>query len=104
MQARNVALRDDPSHTQVGFMEDASFVRFRELSLSYTLPERLSSRYLASKGATATFAVRNLHKWTSYTGIDPEANADAGSTANVASDFQTIPPPTYFIFRLNLAF
>ena len=55
-------------------------------------------------GATATFAVRNLHKWTSYTGIDPEANADAGSTANVASDFQTIPPPTYFIFRLNLAF
>ena len=103
-QARNVALRDDPSHTQVGFMEDASFVRFRELSLSYTLPERLSARYLASKGATATFAVRNLHKWTNYTGIDPEANADAGSTANVASDFQTIPPPTYFIFRLNLAF
>jgi hypothetical protein len=104
MQARSVALRDHPSHTQVGFMEDASFVRFRELGLTYSLPSRLASHYLDSKSATFTFAARNLHKWTKYTGLDPEDNADAGSTANVASDFQTIPPPTYFIFRLNLGF
>jgi hypothetical protein len=68
------------------------------------VPTRLASRYLASKSATFTFAARNLHKWTKYTGIDPEDNADAGNTFNVASDFQTVPPPTYFILRLNLGF
>ncbi|HKW08746.1 MAG TPA: hypothetical protein VJO33_00115, partial [Gemmatimonadaceae bacterium] len=66
--------------------------------------QRWTSRYLAARSTTATFAVRNLHKWTKYTGIDPEDNADAGNTSNIASDFQTIPPPTYFIFRLNVGF
>ena len=104
-QARVVALRDHPARTQAGFMEDASFVRFRELSITATLPQSLYARAGASS-ASLTFAGRNLHKWTKYTGIDPESNADAGGggTLNAPSDFQTTPPPTFFTVRLNLGF
>jgi hypothetical protein len=104
-QARVVALRDDASRTQEGYMEDASFVRFRELSVTATLPQVIASRLRASN-ASLTFAGRNLHKWTSYSGIDPESNADAGGggTLNAPSDFQTSPPPTYFTVRFNLGF
>jgi TonB-linked SusC/RagA family outer membrane protein len=103
-QARAVALREHASRTQAGYMEDASFTRFRELTLTYQVPERFLGRSRFAKTASLNFAARNLHVWTNYTGIDPESNADAGSTASVASDFQTVPPPTYFIFRLNLGF
>jgi hypothetical protein len=48
-----------------------------------------------------TLAARNLATWSDYTGIDPEANY---STGDVPADFQTIAPPTYFTFRLNLGF
>lgn len=104
-QARVVALRDHPSRTQAGFMEDAAFVRFRELAVSAQLPARLASRVGASS-ASVTFAGRNLHVWTKYDGIDPESNADAGGggTLNAPSDFQTTPAPTFFTVRLNLGF
>jgi len=103
-QARAVAVRENAYHTQAGYMEDASFVRFRELSVGYTLPPSALARSRVAKTATLTFAARNLHVWTKYSGLDPESNADAGSTFNLPSDFQTLPPPTYFIFRLNLGF
>lgn len=103
-QARAVAVRETAARTQYGYFEDASFVRFRELSVSYVVPQRLARRLGGATSTSLTFAARNLHVWTNYTGIDPESNADAGSTANLASDFQTVPPPTYFILRLNLGF
>ncbi len=103
-QARAVAVREDPSHTQYGYMEDASFVRFRELSVTYMLPTALLGRINGSRSASLTFSARNLHTWTGYTGLDPESNANAGSTFNLPSDFQTVPPPTFYILRLNLGF
>lgn len=102
LQARAVAVRETPSRTQYGYFEDASFVRFRELSVSYVVPDRLTRLLGGARTTSLTFAARNLHTWTGYTGIDPESNADAGSTFNLPSDFQTVPPPTYYILRLNL--
>jgi TonB-linked SusC/RagA family outer membrane protein len=100
LQARVVALRDNPSRTQAGFIEDASFVRFRELSVTYAAPTTLASR-LRARAASLTFAARNLHVWTPYTGVDPEASYGSD---NVPNDFQTAPPPTYFTLRLNIGF
>jgi TonB-linked SusC/RagA family outer membrane protein len=103
-QARAVAVREDPSHTYYGYFEDASFLRFRELSVTYTLPQRLLARVTGGQSASLSFAARNLHVWTRYTGVDPESNASAGTTDTAPSDFQTMPPPTYFTFRLNVGF
>ena len=103
-QARAVAVREHASRTQAGYMEDAAFVRFREWSFRYQLPDNVVTASRFAKQANITFSVRNLHKWTNYSGVDPESNSDAGSTASVASDFQALAPPTYYTLRLNLGF
>lgn len=104
MQARAVAVRESSGNTQFGFMENGTFTRFRELTAIWTLPQGLVSRTSLAKEASFIFSARNLHKWTKYTGIDPESDSDAGSTISTQTDFQAAPPPTYFIFRLNVVF
>ncbi len=52
---------------------DASFAKLREVSASITLPAEWAARVRASR-ATLTLAGRNLHTWTDYTGLDPEAS------------------------------
>jgi hypothetical protein len=84
-------------------MENGTFTRFRELSATWILPQRLVAR-MSAKDASFVVSARNLHKWTKYSGIDPESDSDAGSTISTQTDFQAAPPPTYFIFRLNVTF
>jgi TonB-linked SusC/RagA family outer membrane protein len=100
-KARVVALRDTPARTQAGFIEDASFLRFRELALTYTMPSSFARRFLRGQSSTLTLAGRNLGKITNYSGIDPESNYGQNDVQN---DFQTAPPATYFILRLNIGF
>jgi hypothetical protein len=54
--------------------EDGSFVRMRELSLTYTAPRDLAAR-LGVKSLAVTGSGRNLLLWTKYSGTDPEVNA-----------------------------
>jgi len=54
------------------WVEKANFVKLRELSVSYVFAPSLARRMGASQ-ARLTLAARNLHTWTSYDGIDPEA-------------------------------
>jgi TonB-linked SusC/RagA family outer membrane protein len=99
-QARVVAVRQHPSRTVSGFLEEGDFLRFRELSLSFDAPERWASRVLGSRQVTATLAARNLGiLWTKFSGVDPEA---FGTTGDAPSTFQAFAPPTYFTFRLTL--
>jgi len=101
-QARTVLVREHPSRSVAGFLEDGDFVRFRELSLAYTLPEAWIARYLRGRSAVASASVRNVGViWTKFTGTDPEA---FGTTGDSPSSFQAFAPPTYFSFRLNLGF
>ncbi|MGH7719359.1 MAG: TonB-dependent receptor domain-containing protein, partial [Gemmatimonadaceae bacterium] len=79
------------------FFQDASFVKLREVSLSYRLPERWLGRAGIS-GATLTLAGRNLATWTDYNGIDPEVRS--GGTF----DQGLIPALTQFVTSLTLSF
>jgi TonB dependent receptor len=100
-KARVVALRDTPARTQAGFIEDGSFLRFREVALTYTMPTSIARRFLRGQSSTLTLAGRNLGKITKYSGVDPESNY---GQADVQNDFQTAPPSTYFLLRLNVGF
>lgn len=107
-QARVVALRDHPSATIDGFIEDAGFTRWRELAVTFNIPRDMLRRGRLFRGdrASVTFAGRNIALWTKYTGIDPEsAYFEGGGAGNeVAQDFQTAPPPTYYTIRFNFGF
>jgi TonB-linked SusC/RagA family outer membrane protein len=101
-QARAIAVRAHPSRTQFGFVESNRFIRFRELSATYTLPSSFSELFAASR-MTFTASARNIAVITGYSGIDPEGGY-FGTNSGFVSDFQTQPPPTYFTFKLNVAF
>ncbi len=54
--------------------ENGKFLRFRELSLTYTAPPAWASRVLGARYVSVTAAARNLALWTPYSGVDPEIN------------------------------
>jgi len=103
-QARAVAFREltGLSKTTYGFIEDGSFIRFRELGLTYTPSEAFSSRFLRARNSSLSISARNLgFLMKKYSGIDPEMNY---GNSDFVSEFQTAPTPTMFTVRLNLGF
>ena len=88
--------------TQAGYMQDADFIKFRELSLTYDAPAKWGSRIGAST-LSFTIAGRNLATWTKYKGLDPELN-EAGQNNFTTADFLTQPPVRYWIGRVNVSF
>jgi hypothetical protein len=73
----------------------------REVSASYTLPDRFA-RYTRAGRAVITMAGRNLHTWTSYTGLDPESRASIGTAAQF--DQAITPSVAQFITTITLTF
>ena len=60
--------------------EDGSFMRLREIGVTYTAPAGLAAK-LGARDAAFSLTGRNLFLWTKYKGVDPETNAtgrDAG--------------------------
>jgi hypothetical protein len=101
-QARATAVRNASlGRTQAGFVEDASFIRFREVALNVSAPEAWAQRIFRGSALSATLSARNIKLWTNYSGIDPESGYGQN---DVQSDFQTQPPPSYLTLRLNLGF
>jgi hypothetical protein len=112
-QARAVSLAYSFSRREnSGTIEDASFARWRELSLSYSVPPRLAAT-LRARTASLTLAVRNLALWTHYTGPDPEVSnlplqlSTAGllttaTNRDVATDLGALPLTRYWVLKLAL--
>jgi hypothetical protein len=102
-QAANIARTVHPSGTFAGFIEDASFVRLREISLTYRVPARFAARTIGATNVSVNAAARNLGTlWTNWSGIDPETNYNTYGEAPV--DFFTMPLPSYFTVRVNVGF
>jgi TonB-linked SusC/RagA family outer membrane protein len=112
-QARAVVNRTFDFNNSLN-VSDGSFVRFRELSLTYTVPHSLV-RALRVQTLSVTGAVRNLALWTRYAGVDPEASNSGGSnvqfspTSNgnvvnndVREDLGAVPLARYWVLRLNV--
>lgn len=102
-QARAVSAVYHPERSVAGYMEDGSFWKLREVSLSYALPPSLTSM-MGSSSASVTLTGRNLFTWTDYTGIDPEVNWSGSSSNFGTNDFLTQPPVRYFTLRFRFSF
>ena len=87
--------------TEAGFVEDADFVKFRELSVTLNAPERWAGR-MGVASVSLTLAGRNLKTWTDYSGFDPEANENAAFTNFSTDEFNTQPQVRYLTARLNI--
>jgi hypothetical protein len=58
------------------FLEDASFLRLKNLMLSYSLPESLLSKSKVLSKARVYVQAQNLFTWTKFSGIDPESSSN----------------------------
>ena len=100
-QARAVANRFTPVQTPHGFIEDNSFTRIRELTVSYNVPESFTRKYIRARGASVNFGVRNLAVFSDWTGVDPEQNYGQGDTQQT---LLTAGPPRFYTMRLSLSY
>jgi hypothetical protein len=86
--------------TNYGYIQDATFTKWRELSVRFGIPESLGNRVGALKGAALTLSGRNLKTWTDYTGLDPEIN-EAGGSNFTQGEFNTQPPVRLWSLRFD---
>jgi TonB-linked SusC/RagA family outer membrane protein len=85
------------------YIEDASYLRLKTLSLGYTLPFSVAKRILA-KSLRVYVSAQNLVTWTKYTGYDPEANSFEQSTLYTGVDFGAYPSAKTYLVGLNVTF
>jgi TonB-dependent starch-binding outer membrane protein SusC len=61
------------------FVEDGSYVRLKNISLSYNIPAKLLGYTKAIKGIKIVLGAQNLFTITDYKGYDPEVGAYVGT-------------------------
>ncbi|MHA4843341.1 SusC/RagA family TonB-linked outer membrane protein [Flavitalea antarctica] len=86
------------------YMEDASYVRVKNVTLAYNLPSQLLSKFKLGSARVYLSGV-NLATITNYTGWDPEVNTDyRASNINQGGDFYAAPQIKSIVFGLNVGF
>lgn len=68
------------------FVEDASYLKLRELSLTYNFSDDLVSNVFGTvvDGASINLVGRNLVTWTDFRGYDPETGFSGGQAGSAA--------------------
>lgn len=105
--------RADPvkaASSVLGYTDDAewwrdmSFVKLREVSVNYQLPDTWARRFGANRAAVS-LAGRNLHTWTKFEGLDPESyGAFAETGGGTPFEQNEVPQLRQFVLRINLTF
>jgi TonB-linked SusC/RagA family outer membrane protein len=85
------------------YVEDASFLRLKLITLGYTLPKSVSKK-LGTKSVKFYISAENLITWTKYTGYDPEVSSYEQNNLYPGIDFGSYPNSKTFISGLNVTF
>ncbi|MBE6250857.1 MAG: TonB-dependent receptor [Bacteroidales bacterium] len=84
------------------FIEDGSFLRLKNITLGYTLPENITRRFYVSKLRVYATA-QNLFCLTNYSGYDPEVSV-LSSPLTPGFDWGAYPKSRVFTFGVELQF
>jgi TonB-linked SusC/RagA family outer membrane protein len=87
------------------FLEDASFIRLRDITIGYTLPKTLLSKAKINN-ARLYVTGSNLFTVTKYSGPDPETNSAADSSNGLVQglDFNGVPQTKSINLGINVTF
>jgi len=88
--------------TGAQFVEDASFVKLRELSLSYSFDQKWIRDRFNFSAIDVRIAGRNLKTWTKYKGLDPEANLGGAEWLTQGTDYFNNPQTRSFVLSFSL--
>ena len=84
------------------FVEDGSFAKLREISLTYNLDQSWLKNLTGFSSADIRIAGRNLKTWTKYSGFDPEVNLGGAEFLTQGLDYFINPPTRSFVLSFSL--
>ncbi len=84
------------------FVEDASYLRIKNLSVGYSLPKSLIGR-IGIENLRVYCNIQNLYTFTNYKGYDPEVGAYNQSVLLRGVDYARYPSQRMFTFGLNVS-
>ncbi|WP_224368140.1 SusC/RagA family TonB-linked outer membrane protein [Hyalangium versicolor] len=86
------------------YIEDATFVKLREVTFSYQLPDSFVHRIPKVKSARLSVSGRNLLTFTSYSGLDPEVSNFGNQPIARNIDVGPFPPSRSFWTSIDVGF
>jgi hypothetical protein len=95
-----VAMDNDFGKNSTRFVEDGSYLRLKNVSLTYNFPTRLLGYTKVIKGLQATVAAQNLVTLTHYSGYDPEVGAYVGTGSSAGNQALGIDYGRYPLTRM----
>ncbi len=103
------AVSGDPnqnSRTSDRFLEDGSYLRIKNLSIGYTLPQGKMSGLTNDVVNSLRIYVssQNLLTFTGYTGYDPEVGSRFGNLLTQGIDYGLFPQARTFMAGVNIGF
>ncbi|TKB99271.1 TonB-dependent receptor [Pedobacter cryophilus] len=85
------------------FVEDGSFLRIRNITLGYNLPQPVL-KTLKVANARLSFTVQNAYTFTKYEGYNPEVSVEGANPLVPGVDSGGYPLARTFMFGLNFGF
>ena len=83
------------------YIEDASYIRLRNISLGYTFPKKFF-RSIPIETLRVNVNIQNLLTITGYDGYDPEVGTSTQSSFVAGLDNGRYPSPTTYSFGINV--
>jgi hypothetical protein len=83
-------------------IEDAGYVKLRELSIAYSFTQDFVQRSLGMSSIDFRVSGRNLKTWTKYTGLDPETTTAGAYDKVGGSDYFNLPLTRSVVFTVTL--
>jgi TonB-linked SusC/RagA family outer membrane protein len=74
------------------YIEDASFVKLREVSVAFNAPKKFANDSLSVDWLRISLSGRNLMTWSSYSGLDPEVSNFGNQPIGRNYDVAPYPP------------
>lgn len=90
------------SYVNSRFVENASYIRLKTMTLGYNLPVHLVKQIKFIDGFNIYVTGQNLLTFTKYTGTDPEVNGHSDNNIGGGIDFNAFPGFRTFTFGLRL--
>lgn len=104
----NSGLNNNFGRTTSTYVEDGSYVRLKNVTISYSLPAKLIGKQKVLQGVRVALSAQNLLTFTNYKGYDPEVGAYVGPSYSgdtmIGVDYGRYPLTRVYSFNIGFEF
>jgi hypothetical protein len=95
----------DQGNEARAYIQDGSFVKLREITVSYQIPSRIAQKYLrGGRDMRLSLSGRNLKMWSDYWGMDPEVNNFGNANVARQVDLAPFPATRSWAFTVDISY